>query len=378
MSAVVDAPYGGQYGRLPHRKPLPTQLQPLTQIVADEHRTGTHSRSRTSSSSVFPSMPPQQSYYNAYQPSMTQYGPTTRRTLSNATTSTSSTNTSAGNGITPMRSNSGLRRSSSGRSSNSQSSYVALMRKQKATVWCDRSQYEDPRIMAQQRAAKMRAAMEVVGGSQNSRTSTSSSGVASGVRSKIRHHGAPKASLYTPANLAGSGVPMRLSASEVDEGDNNSNDADSQRASHPYHQRSGSGRSSLGSGKRVSSYPTAAGPRYSTSSSPQETSPTGTSTSGMAEETPMQGDFAVRKNSQNSDYFGRARGTGLSGGSGSSGERENSFGGLGQIPHQEPRASVDSRKTSDDLKRRGSVDDRSTTMSGAVRLFVANPDNDSD
>ncbi|KAL1644410.1 hypothetical protein SLS58_004324 [Diplodia intermedia] len=343
MSAMVDS-YAPPAVRLPHRKPVPpTGLQPLTQIVPNEQR-GAHTRTRTSSSSVFPSMPQQPGsnfIYNPpqYQPAMTQYSNTnqTRRTLSNATTSTSSTSTSAGAGN--ARRNSDLRRSSSGRSTASQtsSSYVALMRRQKATVWCDRSQFEDPRLMAQQRAAKMRAAMEVVGGHQNSRTSTSSSGVAAGVRSKIRHHGAPKASLYAPAS--GNGVPMRLSASEVDEGDS---DNDSNGVNN-IQNRSGSGRSSLGSGHMVPG------------------------------ETPVQGEFARRR----SEYFPQRQNTGLSGGSGSSGERENSFGGLGQMPQHEPQAAQ-THKTSDDLRRRGSVDDRTMTMSGAVRLFVANPDDDSD
>lgn len=369
MSAMVDS-YAPPAARLPHRKPVPQAgLQPLTQIVP-EQRTS-HTRSRTSSSSIFPQQPASNFTYQPpqYQPAMTQYTTNqTRRTLSNATTSTSSTSTSAGAGN--ARRNSDLRRSSSGRSTASQtsSSYVALMRRQKATVWCDRAQFEDPRLLAQQRAAKMRATMEVVGGHQTSRTSTSSSGVAAGVRSKIRHHGAPKASLYTPANLSGNGVPMRLSASEVDEGDSD-NDSNS---FNNLHNRSGSGRSSLGSGRRVYSYVGPSGARNSTSSTPpsgQGNSPTEL----VAEETPMQGDFARRQ----SEYFVQHRDTGLSAGSGSSGERENSFGGLGQMPQHEPQAAH-AHKASDDLRRRGSVDDRTMTMSGAVRLFVANPDDDSD
>jgi len=42
-----------------------------------------------------------------------------------------------------------------------------MMRKQKATVWCDRAQYEDPRMLAAQRQAKARAAQEVAGGSHH-------------------------------------------------------------------------------------------------------------------------------------------------------------------------------------------------------------------
>ncbi|KAK7610808.1 hypothetical protein BKA81DRAFT_377043 [Phyllosticta paracitricarpa] len=346
MSAMVDS--YAQYGRLPHRKPLPQSgLQPLTQIVDDPRQA--HHRNRTTSATS-----PQQPFaYHSpqYQPAMPQYGSTTttttRRTLSNATTSTSSTNTSTGNSAT--RRNSDLRRSSSGRSTGSQtsSSYVALMRRQKATVWCDRAQYEDPRLIAQQRAAKMRAAMEVVGGNQPpTRTSTSSSGVASGVRAKIRHHGAPKASLYNPTSLASGGVPMRLSASEVDEGDSdNDSNNNNNNNNNNYHFRSGSGRSSLGSGRRIQSYMGPSVARISTSSTPpsaQGSSPTET----VAEEPALPGDYPV---------FGR------------SGDSSGS-------EFAEPQAAG----LSDDLRRRGSVDDRTMTMSGAVRLFVANPDNDSD
>ncbi|KAF2816427.1 uncharacterized protein BDZ99DRAFT_505855 [Mytilinidion resinicola] len=355
MTTMVDNYRPPQYMQLPHRKPLP---QPGTagashdsagHLVPD-HQQSMHSRTRTSSSSVFP-----QQYQQQFQQG-------SRRTLSNATASTTSTNASGGQGM--IRTNSGLRRSSSSRSgNNSPTSYVSLMRKQKATVWCDRAQSEDPRIQAAQRAAKMRATMEVVGGNTTGRTSTSSSGVAAGVRSKIRHHGAPKASLYAPGNMAGSGVPMRLSASEVDE--NDSEDADSQKAGQPYHQRTGSGRSSLGSGRRIQ-YLNAQGRMSTSSTPPSNNSPADT----LEEETPVPGNYAPKQ----ADYFAQSTRTGLSGGSGSSGERENSFGNLGQMQQLPPRHAEEEKKGSDDLRRRGSVDDRTMTMSGAGRLFIANPD----
>jgi len=208
--------------------------------------------------------------------------------------------------------------------------------------------------------------MEVVGGNNAGRTSTSSSGVAAGVRSKIRHHGAPKASLYAPANLSGSGVPMRLSASEVDE--NDSEDADSQHAGQPFHHRTGSGRSSLGSGRRIQ-YLNAQG-RMSSSSTPPSNNSPAENMGDLEEETPVPGSY----NKNKPDYFEQPTRTGLSGGSGSSGERENSFGGLGQMQQLPPRHVEDEKKTSDDLRRRGSVDDRTMTISGAGRLFIANPD----
>lgn len=337
----------------------------------------THSRTRTTSSGIFPintgAAPQnynspigtmQSSQYPAGYP--TQYPPPqqqqigqgTRRTLSNATSSTSSTTG------TPNRSNSGaLRRSSSSRSGNSPSSYVALMRKQKATVWCDRAQYEDPRILAAQRAAKMRANMEVAGGPHHGpRAASSSSSVAAGVRSKITHR-APKASLYAPQNLSGTGVPMRLSASEVDEGD-----SDQGSVGGTYHHRTGSGRSSLGSGRRVG-YANAQGRMSSNSTPPNGLNPS-PSEGGMAdlveEETPVPG--------YNPDNYFEHTKTGLTNRSGSSGERD--FGDVGQMPQGLLSTEPQKSKGADDLHRRASVlsvDERTMTM-GNTRLFIANPD----
>lgn len=238
------------------------------------------------------------------------------------------------------------------------------MRKQKATVWCDRAQHEDPRILAAQRQAKMRATMEVAGGrnaAANGRTSTSSSGITGGVRSKIRHHGAVKASTYNAANLSGAGVPMRLSATEVDEGDSDEEPR--------YHQRNGSGRSSLGSGHRMpNSLLNSSGNRgYSNGGTPASGhSPVDTMSDLVEEQTPVPNQYGM----QSQDYFGQ---TGGNGGSGSSGEAEARFGGVSGLPIQTRPREDTVRKTSEELRRRGSVDDRTMTMS-AGRLFVANPD----
>lgn len=234
--------------------------------------------------------------------------------------------------------------------------------------------------------------MEVVGGHNAGRNSNSSSsgGIAGGVRSKIRHHGAVKASAYTAANLSGAGVPMRLSASEVDEGESDEEKDPSNPAS-KYHNRNGSGRSSLGSGQRVSSY---LGTSHSASAlsaggqqrfhSNDSTPPSaasyspGDETGGAGatpdpEETPMPDMYTSQ-----GDYFEQSGGQGGSAGSGSSGE-EARFGSVGGLPQRvkEPEDYEKKIKTSEELRRRGSVDDRTMTMSG-VRLFVANPDADSD
>ncbi|KAF2841363.1 hypothetical protein M501DRAFT_1009317 [Patellaria atrata CBS 101060] len=341
----------------PHRKPLPSGSVTLegANLIPDVQQ---QLRANYSPSTYSPQPPPN---------NMQIYTQNTmnRRTLSNATASTASTG--------PARSDNGLRRSGSSRSTNTTtgSSYVALMRRQKATVWCDRAQHEDPGILAQQRAAKMRANREVVGGAQP-RTSTSSSGVVSGVRSKIRHHGNVRTSgqLYG-ANLSGNAVPMRLSASEVDE-----NDSDEDSNTGLYHQRTGSGRSSLGSGRRVtmqSHTQTDLSGRFSTDSTPpeQQTQVIYTVPEGVdPNETPVPGDY--QSASSNPDYFATTN-TGLSTGSVSSGEGENSFGGLGNMPIRVMEDPEKEKKSTDELRRRGSVDDRTMTMSG-VRLFVANPD----
>lgn len=187
--------------------------------------------------------------------------------------------------------------------------------------------------------------------------------MAGGVRSKIgRHHGLPKASLYAPVTYAGSGVPMRLSASEVDEGDNE--DAGSIQGGQ-YHNRSGSGRSSLGSGRRVS-YSNPAGRQSSNSSPPQNSSPE--DLGDLVEEpTPDPGADADDANG----YFEHTK-TNLSFGSGSSGERN--FGGVSEMPQSLPKPAQDKKVSKDDLVRRGSVDERTMTM--GTRLFVANPDAD--
>ncbi|USW51628.1 hypothetical protein Slin15195_G049470 [Septoria linicola] len=371
-----------------HRKPLPTRRHPdaapssfnnaqTPKLPPQQHGTS-HSRARTNSSGVMPiyntsHSPPLPSTSSAYsmtqqqpQPQQQQYAPQPsqqRRTLSNATSSTSSSNTNLNRA--PTNSNystaASVRRSTSSRSNSSISptSYVALMRKQKATVWCDRAQHEDPRILVAQRQARMRAAAEVAGGQSYtaaSRTSTSSSGMVGGVRSKIRHHGAPKASAYKTAMLGGAGVPMRLSASEVDDGNNSDEDTGGR-----YHVRNGSARSNgSGSARRGHSH---LNPNYSNGNTPPGVSPVD---SIGEEETPMPREGSI----QGDDYFNQI------GGDGGSGSSEEKFGDVGGLPTRKITAEEQIRQqqsNADDLRRRGSVDERTMTMSGP-RLFVANPD----
>ncbi|EFQ35804.1 uncharacterized protein GLRG_10999 [Colletotrichum graminicola M1.001] len=133
-----------------------------------------HSRTRTTSSSVFPTaiqspMPTRLSHISANSQQHSRRSPSV-----NTFSTTSSVPPPAAYRTSPTND---LRRSSSSRSGGSPqpTGYVALLRKQKATVWCDRAQHEDPRLVAQQRAAKMRATLEVIGGQQRSASGLSAS-----------------------------------------------------------------------------------------------------------------------------------------------------------------------------------------------------------
>jgi hypothetical protein len=104
-----------------------------------------------------------------------------------------------------------------------------------------------------------------------------------------------------------------------------------------------------------------------------------------AGETPVPGG----NNTGKKDYFTTASGTGdgaRSVGSGSSGERADAVGDLGssdaaRLASNSLLQSTITREKSvrnpEELRRRGSVDERTMTMS-AGRLFIANPDSDSD
>ncbi|KAL8934522.1 MAG: hypothetical protein Q9216_005866 [Gyalolechia sp. 2 TL-2023] len=357
----------------PSRKPVPaphtstngSRLHQLNRIVP-ENDSSRHQPTESSQYIAY-SRPSTQTtslpYYNS-----NNAAPLSRRTPSTSTTSTTNTNP------IPSRTSSTisnpLSRTSSARSgqSISPSSYVALMRKQKATVWCDRAQREDPRILAQQKAAKMRATREIVGGANAvGRTSTSGSiGSGSlGVRSKIRHHGLQKSAGYSYGNMSGGvGVPLRLSASEV--GDEASPRNDGNSAGNLY-RNTDSARNSVTSNRWLSTG-SQRGHRHSEGS--VANSGAGGSMNGEAdipelEETPVPANHA-----QANDYFGSAAQGRKSGGS-----SETDFGEIGQMsgPPAAGSAKKEGGKSAEELSRRGSVDERANTMTG-VRLFVANPD----
>jgi len=364
-----------------------------------------HSRTRTTSSNTFPTIvypeqeqrqrqqyqhqhhpqhqhqpqPQHQPQHHPQYPSNNQIYPyAQRRTPSQATFSTASSGNAA-----PLRPPSqDLRRSTSSRFSGPPQapSYVALMRRQKATVWCDRAQHEDPRLVAAQKAAKTRAALEVVGGSsagwRSSPGSSNTLASGKGVTSKIRHHGKAGLVGYSPGDLVGGvgGVPMRLSATEVEGEDS---DDDTTNVHRGYHHRSGSGRSSVGSGRR--------GPTYSRQSGASSTP--GKWSSGNTPPDSLH-DLAEDPGPGDPNYVpAETQGDGThSAGSGSSAERADQVGDLtsGEAARLASNSLLQSTVTREksvrnpeELRRRGSVDERTMTMS-AGRLYIANPDADSD
>ncbi|KAF4779233.1 hypothetical protein CPAR01_07879 [Colletotrichum paranaense] len=327
-----------------------------------------HSRTRTTSSNTFPIQSPTPMHLqqqNAMNPQQH-----TRRSPSVNTFSTSSS-------IPPPAAyrtspTTDLRRSTSSRSgggSPQPTGYVALLRKQKATVWCDRAQYEDPRLLAQQRAAKMRATLEVIGGQRTAsglsapsggRTSTGISATGK-VAAKIRHHGKPAVVGYAPGehHVGVGGVPMRLSATEVEGEDSDDDDA------RLHHRRTGSsGRSSTASRR---------GPGYRSSGGGRRWSPG---------DTPERSGSMVEDVPEDATLGDNASGRAMTTGSGSSAERADNVGELGntaaaRLASNSLMHSTVTREKSvkgaDDLRRRGSVDERTTTLTGG-RLYIANPD----
>ncbi|KAF6827384.1 hypothetical protein CMUS01_09038 [Colletotrichum musicola] len=333
-----------------------------------------HSRTRTTSSNTFPlAIQSPTPTHLAQAPGLQSHS---RRSPSVNTFSTaSSIPPPAAYRASPTTD---LRRSTSSRSGGSTTQptgYVALLRKQKATVWCDRAQYEDPRLLAQQRAAKMRATLEVIGGQQrvssgltaaSGRTSTGISATGK-VAAKIRHHGKPAVVGYSGEHHVGvSGVPMRLSATEVEA---ESSDDDDPRL---HHRRTGSsGRSSTasrrGPGYRSSGgLGSGSGRRWSPGDTPER--------SGSLVEDRQQEEATLCDNAS-----GKAMTTGSSG---SSAEKADNVGELGnhaaRLASNSLMHSTVTREKSvkgvDDLRRRGSVDERTSTLTGVSRLYIANPD----
>lgn len=247
-------------------------------------------------------------------------------------------------------------------------------------------------------------------GKSRSGTMTASSlggaqgGKALRVTAKIRHHG--KSGLTGFNGQEGNygvgvgGVPMRLSASEVDGEQSDEEDGNGQR----IHRRTGSGRSSLRHGQ---SYRSSSGQVAGTGNGRESGrwSRDGTPSSGGASGRNSLAELAEASetpqpmSASKSNYFSTAGASHPvpdrknSSGSGSSAERGDSVQDLdaarvasNTLLKSGTRGAGVGRQQStrnpEELRRRGSVDERTATMtlsSGMGRLYIANPDSgDSD
>ena len=291
-----------------------------------------------------PPMPP----HASFTPPPTAGYPPIRRPSSGTTSTTSTGN----NNLAQQQQQSlvDVRRSSSSRSAVTTNhtpppvGYVALMRRQKATVWCDRSQPEDPRIRAQKLADKKRAYREI-------NVAGRGIGIHGSGRTRNKERGTTE---FTPSTLVSAVVPVRLSANEVPD------DADDEapRGMDLLHRRPGSGRSSLGSNRYPSGY--------------QRHPSIGTSgeKSDLPEvaEKHEQEDRPDNNNNNNNTYHDDDDDNSIGS------EPEENFGTVGEMSAPSATQSATQRaRRADELKRSGSVDDRTTSLTG-VRLFVANPD----
>lgn len=236
-------------------------------------------------------------------------------------------------------------------------------------------------MLAKQKQAKMRALQTVGSGTAAStgpRTSTGLSSSTGKVVGKIRHHGKPAVVGYSPdSNYVGvGGVPLRLSATEVEGEDSDDDDMASQRL---HHRRTGSsGRSStagsIGQGRRGLNY------RASTSSGLQMTGGGSQNsrrwTGSGGENTPER-----RGSLAEGSAASEKRTSDAASGSSSLGERADEVPDLSGAAARLASNSLmnatltreKSVKNPEELRRRGSVDERTMTLTSG-RLFIANPD----
>lgn len=353
-----------------------------------------HTRRRTSSSGALPVDSYPANYTPKYNTNANLNFPPVAY-LNRRSGSGSSSNTSTGRNGGKMDSatpitlrRSGSTHTASSIATTSSNAYVTYLRRQKATVWCDKSQYEDPRLLAAQRAAKLRAAIEVVGsstsaflsagyhghglGSGTGSAASSLNGGRSGKLGRSSNHVTSSvkktwAGTTGPGIVGGSlarGVPDRLSATEV-LGDE---DEDETFITGPgITRRSGSGKSSLNSNHRKTNR--ASSIRSDTN---RASSMYGTGSGGLQHR---------NSNGSTSNYSPTSSIAEFSQDGRMKGKRSGSASPPGHVEHRNrhdnSQYSVGTPRRDNTLKRKGSLNEeevaRTMTMSN-VRLFVANPD----
>jgi hypothetical protein len=333
--------------------------------------TSSHTRIRpVSSSGAFPSPAPYDAYYGAPTPHPQQaYYP--QAPPPNQRTSSSSTITGRSSTSSMQLGRSASTNTTSSSVTSPANNYVAALRRQKATVWCEKSQPEDPRLLAAQRAAKLKAAQKVVGSSSSGSKGGNGHGSGSSSSTSLRGHGRGHHKLGKSSAL-GIGIsslvnqlPPRLSATEAND---DSSDGEDLYVS-GTHRRSGSqsGRSSLNSNHRTYT----GGQRASSiggisTGSIQRTTSRGSSGSNCSPNMSTTEVAEPQKKSRTPPHLA-ALDT-------SSGVVRRPTSYFEPAP-KKPTAEV--HRSGSTLRRMGSVDEREVartmTMSG-LRLVVANPD----
>lgn len=153
---------------------------------------------------------------------------------------------------------------------------------------------------------------------------------------------------------------MRLSANEM-LGDEEEDTSFVRGDNAMVHGRSGSGKSSTNSAQYRSGYPRPEVGRFSSASTPP---------SGNDGGSPSSRDRIPEEETHgNTEYFVSREKS----------DSEDSFGELKDLagPSSKEQALSNAKKA-EDLRRRGSVDERAMSMGTGVKLFVANPDLDDD
>ncbi|KAF3919054.1 hypothetical protein ABW21_db0202509 [Orbilia brochopaga] len=413
MTTVIDYQYSVPsayafparypHHHLPHHQPAAGMVKQYPQHLNYNNAVP---RGIPSTSYLTPSASP--SMQPSRPPGSPQFLPTTRRT--------NSTSSSAG------LSSHSLHRSASNGSSGSSNAYVTTLRKQKATVWCDRAQREDSRFLAAQKAAKARAAEEVARAASQQAHHRSSESGSSVHRGKISHHGrgGRKSSsvdheFSTNRSLV-AGVPARLDIDD-DTSDEDQPGSGSGSAYGGITRRTNSGRSSINStgNRRFTTTTTSSGgggsgsgnsgnctpqlqiriqdlQNYSGYNATNTSSPSTYSRSSSLMETAVPevpeivdtpGTIIAdpRNAGLRQDYFPAHRKSSSSnrpspGPSQPDGMMISMHGDTlsGEPPRPAALMRAISSREPADLRRKGSIDDSRTMTMGRVRLFVANPD----